>query len=81
MVGIEQHQKRLVHNRLPLWIGLLDRIAGEPDPQTPNVTLRPVVVRHLLAVRPKPRNILHLRAPDTAALKETAPTEDRMTLS
>jgi len=73
MVGIQQNQERIIHNPVPTVVYFFYRIPGQTDPQTPSETIIPVFIRHLLAVRPKPRQILHFRAADPPSLEKLAP--------
>ena len=78
MMGVEQDQGRLVHDRLAPLVHVADEVAGQPHAQALDVTAIPILVGHLLAGGIEERKILDVGAAEGPALEELPPLEDRM---
>src|SRR2546421_138059 len=78
VVGVEHDEERVIHDPPSRDVGLLDAVAGQAQAEAAGDRVGPVVLRHLPAVAPEPREVLDLGALELAAEEELAPTEDGM---
>src|SRR5262249_60826172 len=81
VVGVEQDEQRVVHDRAPVGIHLVDRIAGQAEPEAARERAVPVLLGHLAAIGTDPREVLHLGAADPAAEEELPAPQHRMALA
>ena len=59
----------------------LDSVAVQQQTQTAGMVLIPFLVRHFLAIRSQPEDVLDVGALDVSPLEEMAPTEHRVIFS
>ena len=76
VVGVEHDEERVIHDPPSRDVGLLDAVAGQAQAEAAGDRVGPVVLRHLPAVAPEPREVLDLGALELAAEEELAPAED-----
>src|SRR4051812_49357111 len=80
MVRVEEHDKRIVAHRFTLVVTHIERIARKQHADAAVHARRPVLYRHLAAVRVEPHDIFQPCLRDTTALKILGATENRMLL-
>ena len=56
----------------------LDAVTRQPDSETTHVALFPILVRHFLAIRPKPGQVFDVRAVNASPLEKLSTPEDGM---
>ena len=80
LVGVEDHEERVIDDPLAARPAVVDRVAGELHGQGPNARRLPLLVGHLGAVGREPGEVLDARAADLAALEELAAAKHRVGL-
>src|SRR5205085_6540373 len=80
MMRIQKNEQGVIHNRPALLIGFGHGITGESKHEGADRAAVPILVRHALAIRTQPGNILDLRPMDLASLKKATPPENRVVL-
>jgi len=78
MVGIQEHQERIVNNRVPLVVNIVNSIPGKLEPQETNLRIPPVLIGHLLSIGPEPGQVLNLGSPNLTSMEELPAPQDWM---
>src|SRR4029453_2321303 len=78
MMRIQQYQQRVIDDAVPPGIHFLNGAASQPQPQATSLRVTPIVVAHLLPVRPEPQQILDFGATDLPSMEKLAASQDRM---
>ena len=74
--GVQQRQQAVVEQALAALVDGVQGVAAQHERQRGDPGLLPVLGRHLLAVRPQPRQVLGRRVPDVVADQEARPLQD-----
>ena len=78
VMRVEQHQEVFVAHRPAALVGFAQRPACQIHAEAAREVLAPLVVGHLAALGPQPRNVLYAQAAHRMSLVEVAPPEHRV---